>query len=48
MAYRDSQLISDEEPGFFHCVSRCVRRVFLCGFDSATGKDFEHRRQHRQ
>jgi REP element-mobilizing transposase RayT len=45
MAYPRSQLVSDEEPGFFHCVSRCVRRAFLCGFDSATGKDFEHRRQ---
>ncbi|WP_376692336.1 transposase [Wenzhouxiangella sp. EGI_FJ10409] len=45
MAYPRSQLVSDEEPGFFHCVSRCVRRAFLCGFDSATGKDYEHRRQ---
>ena len=45
MAYPRSQLVSDEEPGFFHCVSRCVRRAFLCGFDQQTGKDFEHRRQ---
>jgi REP element-mobilizing transposase RayT len=45
MAYPRSQLVSGKEPGFFHCVSRCVRRAFLCGFDSATGKDFEHRRQ---
>ncbi len=45
MAYPRSQLVSNEEPGFFHCVSRCVRRAFLCGFDSATGKDYEHRRQ---
>ncbi|MDZ7791907.1 MAG: hypothetical protein U5L08_15700 [Xanthomonadales bacterium] len=45
MAYPRSQLVSDEEPGFFHCVSRCVRRAFLCGVDHTTGKDFEHRRQ---
>jgi len=45
MAYPRSQLVSDEDPGFFHCVSRCVRRASLCGFDSATGKDYEHRRQ---
>lgn len=45
MAYPRSQLVSDEKPGFYHCVSRCVRRAFLCGFDSATAKDYWHRRQ---
>ena len=45
MAYPRSQLVSDEEPGFFHCVSRCVRRAFLRGVDQHSGKDFEHRRQ---
>jgi REP element-mobilizing transposase RayT len=36
--------ISLAATAYYHCVSRCVRKAFLCGVDITTQKSYEHRR----
>ena len=37
------ELISLEATPYYHCVSRCARKAFLCCTDSS-GRSLEHRR----
>lgn len=39
-----SQLVSVSDTSYYHLVSRCVRRAFLCGVDDFSGKSFAHRK----
>ncbi len=45
MVQARSEIYDPNEVGIYHCVSRCVRRAFLCGEDALSGKSFEHRRE---
>ena len=39
-----ANIISLEATPYYHCISRCVRRAFLCGDDQYSGLNFDHRK----
>ncbi len=41
---RSAQIDLDSTQ-YYHCMTRCVRCSYLCGTDSETGKDYNHRKQ---
>ena len=44
MAAPRHQLVDPATAGYYHCVTRCVRRAFLCGTDPLSGQCFDHRK----
>jgi len=44
MATARNRQISLIDTPYYHCISRCVRRAFLCGEDKVSGQSYEHRR----
>ncbi|MFT4563413.1 MAG: hypothetical protein ACI9BW_003167 [Gammaproteobacteria bacterium] len=39
-----ASIVSVLDTPYYHCISRCVRRAFLCGEDRYSGQSYEHRR----
>ncbi len=44
MATARSLFVSNHASGNYHCVSRCVRRAWLCGIDPYSSIDYTHRK----
>jgi len=44
MGYRRHKFLDLDSTNYYHCITRCVRRSYLCGIDPATEKDYNYRK----
>ena len=44
MAIARNTIVYDETESSYHIVTRCVRRAFICGYDSLTGNNYDYRK----
>ena len=44
MTIARAKIITTDE-GIYHCISRCVRRAYLCGEDFVSGRSYDHRKK---
>lgn len=44
MAVPRSEQVDLSVTPYYHCMSRCVRRAYLCGKDIESGRNYEHRK----
>ena len=44
MATARSEVVTEGVEAVYHCISRCVRRAFLCGTDTYSSQSYEHRK----
>lgn len=44
MAIPRNSVVDLEITPYYHVISRCVRRAFLCGFDPLSRRNFDHRK----
>jgi REP element-mobilizing transposase RayT len=44
MGYARKSLICLSETPYYHVIARCVRRAWLCGYDTYAIKDYSHRK----
>lgn len=45
MTQARSTQISLQDTAYYHCISWCVRRAFLCDEEHYSGQSFEHRKR---